>query len=151
MFTLIITIIAIALVAALAIASIYYGGSAFTQGSAKSNASALVAQAQQIAGANDLYANDKSGAFDTSIGDLVSGGYLASQPQIPSDVGGTWAVDSSNNVTDAGVTNQTVCEEINAEATGVSTLTAPPSAQQTSQTFGCYGTASPFTVFYTGA
>ena len=85
MFSLIVTIISIALVAALAVASIYYGGAAFTQGSAKANASALVAEAQQIAGANDLYANDNAGAFSPDVPTLVSGSYLSTAPAPPRD------------------------------------------------------------------
>jgi outer membrane PBP1 activator LpoA protein len=51
MFNLIITIISIALVVAMAAAAVYYGGTAFTQGTAKANAATLVTQAQQINGA----------------------------------------------------------------------------------------------------
>lgn len=84
MFSLIITIISIALVAALAVASVYYGGNAFSQGTAKANASALVAQAQQIAAANTLYANDNSGVLAADTATLKTGGYLASVPE-PND------------------------------------------------------------------
>ena len=44
MFSLIVTIIAIALVAALALATLYYGGSAFNQSSAKAQAAKLLNQ-----------------------------------------------------------------------------------------------------------
>lgn len=99
MFSLIITIISIALVAALAVASVYYGGNAFQQGTAKAQASTLVAQAQQIAAANTLYANDHAGvrADDSvdAVAVLVSEGYLAAAPQANADVVGAaaWQAD----------------------------------------------------------
>jgi hypothetical protein len=46
MFLLIITIIAIALVVALALATLYYGGDAFNKGSAEANASKVINQGQ---------------------------------------------------------------------------------------------------------
>lgn len=46
MFSLIITIISIALVAALALATLYYGGDAFRDGHAAAQASKLKAQAK---------------------------------------------------------------------------------------------------------
>lgn len=78
MFSLIITIIAIALVAALALASIYYGGSAFNKGTAKAQASALVNNAMQISAAKTLATADGVTAADAAA--LVAAGYLASAP-----------------------------------------------------------------------
>lgn len=80
MFSLIITIIAIALVAALAVASIYYGGSAFTQGGAKAEAAALVNNAMQVSAANVLFNADNAGADAANVAELVTEGYLASAP-----------------------------------------------------------------------
>lgn len=100
MFSLIITIISIALVAGLTLATAYYGGSAFQQGSARANASTLVAQAQQITGANTLRANDNGGVFATSVSDLVSGNYLSAIPRPATSVSiDNYAVDASNRVT----------------------------------------------------
>ena len=48
MFNLIISIISIALVAALALASIYYGGEAFNKGTTDADASTIINQGQQI-------------------------------------------------------------------------------------------------------
>ena len=50
MFSLIITIISIALVAALAVATIYYGGDAFNQGTTKAKASTIVMPASSCCG-----------------------------------------------------------------------------------------------------
>lgn len=79
MFSLIITIISIALVAALALATIYYGGSAFNKSAAESNATKLLNQAQQLLAADRLYRVDH-GSAPTSMADLVNGGYLKSVP-----------------------------------------------------------------------
>lgn len=54
MFSLIITVIAIARVAALALATLYYGGPIFNQGAERAQATKIVAQGQQILGALDL-------------------------------------------------------------------------------------------------
>lgn len=161
MFTLIIVIIAVALVAALAVAAIYYGASAWSQGRARAEAAALIAQAQQIAEANELYANDNSGAFSfdgsstpgSGITALVSGGYLAAVPQVPSSVGGSLTLPESSppNVLAVVLTNELVCEAVNADAAGSSTLTSPPTA------FGpghgkvnCGGNAGTYQMFYVG-
>lgn len=123
MFSLIITIISIALVAALAVATIYYGGSAFTQGTAKANASALVSAGQQITGALTLYANDNGGARAdsaelTAAG--VNGAYLSAMPSVK----GTLTIETSS-VQVAGV-EKAVCDAINTSA-GL-TGTAPADA-----------------------
>jgi hypothetical protein len=81
MFQLIVAVISIALVAALAIASIFYGGEAFTKSSEKANVTALVNQAQQISGAYQLFKTD-AGAAPATIAEL-SPSYLASLPTPP--------------------------------------------------------------------
>jgi Tfp pilus assembly protein PilN len=47
-FSLLITIISIALVAALALAALYYGGSAFNKGSAAAQSTQLLNESQQL-------------------------------------------------------------------------------------------------------
>jgi hypothetical protein len=82
MFQLIVAVIAIALVIALTLASIFYGGEAFTRSSLKANVAAMVNQAQQISGAHTLYKTDYSkNAID--IDDLVASKYLAEKPVAP--------------------------------------------------------------------
>lgn len=66
MFSLIITIISIALVAALALATLYFGGDAFERGSSEAQASKLVLQSQQISGALSLYEIDHGSLPNTS-------------------------------------------------------------------------------------
>lgn len=79
MFSLIITVISIALVAALALATLYYGGNAFNEGRARAEASKLHNHAQQLLGAADLFYVQK-GRYPTSEAELVSEGFLDSVP-----------------------------------------------------------------------
>ena len=67
MFQLIVAVISIALIAALAIASIFYGGDAFTKSSEKANVTTLVNQAQQIAGAAALYKTENGVAIAAGV------------------------------------------------------------------------------------
>jgi hypothetical protein len=72
MFQLIVAVISIALVAALALASIFYGGEAFTRGQLKAQVATMVNQAQQISGANTLYKNDNGGNDAKTVAELVT-------------------------------------------------------------------------------
>ena len=114
MFSLIITIISIALVAALAIATIYYGGSAFTQGNAKSSASTLTAQAQQIMGAVTLYRNDGNNTTGLAVADLAPT-YLQSVPAMPAAVVDTdvWSLGAGANSASINVVSLDVCKQVN--------------------------------------
>jgi hypothetical protein len=124
MFSLIITIISIALVAALALATIYYGGTAFNKGSSEARASQLINEGQQINGAAAMnradVANgtitDVNNVFDGSdaLSVLVTAGDLA---QVPAGWTGT-ATDGRATVTAASAA---VCAAVNAKA-GVPTL-----------------------------
>lgn len=80
MFSLIISIIAIALVAALAAASVYYGGSAFNKGTAGADASTFVNNGQQINGAYTLSATDGNDVSTKTVADMVTDGYLSQAP-----------------------------------------------------------------------
>ncbi len=79
MFSLVITIISIALVAVLALATLYYGGSAFTSGGDAAQAAQALNTMQQIQGADTLY-KAATGAGATSIGELVAADYLRAVP-----------------------------------------------------------------------
>lgn len=83
MFSLIITIISIALVAALALATIYYGGSAFTRGGDAARAAQLINEGQQINGAFTLARADVQaggGTVPATLADLVAANYLSQAP-----------------------------------------------------------------------
>jgi hypothetical protein len=114
MFSLIITIISIALVAALALATLYYGGSAFNKGSAGATAARIINEGQQINGAVQLARADAA-AGGVAVGvDLANLGsaYLA---QLPSGWDGASTIASGKAV---GSTAQTadVCNEVNKKA-----------------------------------
>jgi hypothetical protein len=133
MFNLIITVISIALVAALALASIYYGGPALSKGSAKATAATLVNQGQQISGANTMYAQENGGADAAALSDLQTAEYLSSVPTPP--VGTAWAIDTVNDVftVDLGAGDTAaICDAVNSQAG----LASAPSAVGGS-TFGC--------------
>lgn len=117
MFSLIISIISIALVAALAAATVYFGGAAFNKGSAGADASAFINAGQQIAGAFTLAAADGytvpvvADLQDGSLGESSSGAndgdvYLS---QVPTYKGDT-LVEAGNFV--AVVVSDQVCQEI---------------------------------------
>jgi len=99
MFQLIAAVISIALVAVLAIASTYYGGSAFTQAQQKAQITSLINTAEQIAGAYALYTTDW-GLARLNVTTLVTGvsgnTYLASYPATDTAaVTGQWQTTSS--------------------------------------------------------
>ncbi len=112
MFSLIISIIAIALVAALAGASVYYGGNAFSNNGAKADASTLINHGQQVNGAYQLAIANSDSTITTSAGsaDLsqLSPEYLTSIPE--SVDGNAYTVDANGYMT-AEVSDE-VCDEI---------------------------------------
>jgi len=80
MFSLIITVIAIVLIAGLVVASLYFGGTQFTQGTAKANAARYLNEANQISAAAILYQSDHGGTSPTTLADLGDGYYLKDLP-----------------------------------------------------------------------
>jgi type II secretory pathway pseudopilin PulG len=82
MFSLIITLVSIALVAALALATLYYGGSSWLRGNAAA-AATLANQGQQVLAAMTLYYTEHS-AYPADLQDLVNGEYLKTVPVPPS-------------------------------------------------------------------
>lgn len=112
MFSLIVAIIVIVLVVAVAYASVYFGGSAFTDNSAKAQAATYANGAAQIDGAIRMYQNDNNGALPSSISQLVPN-YLAAAPQ------GSWSFQN-NYVVATGV-SYNACLAAN-QAAGISTV-----------------------------
>tara|TARA_B100001245_G_scaffold236697_1_gene230158 strand:- start:8477 stop:8896 length:420 start_codon:yes stop_codon:yes gene_type:complete len=80
MFSLIISIIAIALAAVLLLTSAFYGGDALTQGTAKAQASAAVNEAQQISAAYELYKAENFGVRPGAIADVSGPDSYLKQP-----------------------------------------------------------------------
>lgn len=84
MFSLIVTIVAIALVAALALAVIYYGGDALNIGASRTASAKSLQEGNQIAGALELYRADHgdfpSGTSDEIKQTLLTANYLKAIP-----------------------------------------------------------------------
>lgn len=111
MFSLIITIISIALVAALAVATLYYGGSAWSDGQVNAQAGTLLNQAQQIAGAVEIF-RAQTGQWPTAIGDLTTNGeYLRNLPT-PVATSSAWALSTGATAATLTGINTEVCEKI---------------------------------------
>lgn len=132
MFSLIITIISIALVAALALATLYYGGSAFNRGSAGAEAARLINEGQQVNGAVTIAKADAAagGTTVTTWGGLKTGNYLS---QLPSGL----------KLTDAGTigtvtvgVSALVCAEINSRAGHTDSTTLDAAGEQPG-VYGC--------------
>jgi O-antigen ligase len=103
MFSLIITIISIALVTALALATIYYGGSAFKQGNDAATAARLINEGQQLSGAAAVAsANNQA----TTLEALKANNYMASVPAGWVDGAGQYEV----------TTGAPACAEVNKKA-----------------------------------
>lgn len=80
MFNIIIAIVSIALVAAIAVAAIFYGGDAMKSAGAKGDYARLQNEAQQIAAGTQIYIVENAGAIPEGVQDLVDNGYLKSVP-----------------------------------------------------------------------
>ena len=139
MFSLIISIISIALVAALAAATVYFGGAAFNKGSAGADASAFINAGQQIAGAFTLAAAD--GYTVSSVSELQSGSastgnnvYLSQIPAYKGDTLDTIVTQGTKSYVSTVVSDQ-VCREVNDRAVGKN-VTAP-AALENVELFGC--------------
>lgn len=148
MFALIIAIIAIALTVYLAVSTLFYGGDALSNGSARAIASAFINQGQQINGAHTLYKNDNAGSSLVVTGDaandltqlqlLVTKKYLSSLP-VPQK--GAYSLDA---VTAAESGSVDIAKALVAFGSGanaipdeVCTIIQEQAGTQ-SQTFGCF-------------
>lgn len=115
MFQLIVSVIAIALVAVLAAASIYYGGAAFSNSTAKGNVTALINGGQQISGASALYKVDWTVAPADISALVASSSYLAAAPMPPKFAAGTWSADGANGIAYIALSTASatsVCNEV---------------------------------------
>lgn len=124
MFSLIITIITIALVAALAISSIYYGGDAFNSGSTQAAASTIVNQAQQIAAASDMFRAQNAGRRPANIAALTDEQrFLQSAPILPDgyftgESGGAWTIDATEGRLQLTNVSPEICHDETDDAIG---------------------------------
>jgi hypothetical protein len=142
MFSLIISIIAIALVAALALASIYYGGDAFQEGTVKAEASTIVNQGQQVQGAVTM-AEVNGDVVGTDITVLTTKNYLKEVPKFGAN---SWTVTATEAVlvlgTDAGATE--LCAAVEGVFDGDDTTAGALNAQA----FGCYDNSGTKTAYF---
>lgn len=121
MFSLIITIVSIALVVALVAATMYHGGDTLTQGRVTADAAAFVSGAQQIAGAQVMHLSLEGKAASTVSGgdagtDLVLDKYLASAPVVKAAAGSDWTIDTTAKLVKNTVDSDAVCAQINKSA-----------------------------------
>lgn len=146
MFSLVIAVISVLLVAALALAVIYYGGSAFSDGEASAQASRLINQGQQVLGAAELFKSEK-GRWPDSVAELVSEHYLKSVPTA-SMVSSAWAQDSATWVMPVArvpvfklqqAVAQPVCQNVNFKTRGDNGILKVPVSSAATQ---CYGEAT---------
>lgn len=142
MFSLIITIISIALVAALALGTLYYGGNAFTQGTAKAEAARSLNEGQQLMAAADLFFVNR-GRYPVNIQELVASDYLKQIPQANSGVGNALANATEWEMPEAQVpvftkttTETDVCRSVNQTAYGMDGILMEPRAGLISQCWG---------------
>lgn len=85
MFSLIITVISIALVAVLILATIYYGGGFVKDGTARAQSAKYLQEGTQLVGAIELYKSEHSGALPVGTNEeikaeLVRANYLKQWP-----------------------------------------------------------------------
>jgi type II secretory pathway pseudopilin PulG len=123
MFNLIVTIISIALVAVLAIATIYYGGSAFSKQGSEAETARLLNSAAHLKGAIEMYRTDHAGTPPASLETDLTPHYLKS---LPSGALDAWQISDGfvrtkigDSLVGTGVTQDDVnvarsaCESIN--------------------------------------
>lgn len=155
MFSLIISIVSIALVVVLAAATMYYGGDALSQGRSSAEASAYVSAAQQIGGAAVMHSSTQP-APATTVAELVTSNHLNGVPSVKSRVEGTneWTLSAAGasprmltiNLAGEPAGNQKLCEQINknAGATGMD-ATNGTIAALASLPYACVPGATPTT------
>jgi hypothetical protein len=146
MFSLIITIISIALVAALALATLYFGGDAFNQGSAKAAAATVVNQAQQINGANTLHYLDNQTYGDLAA--LTGDDYLASAPNPGSISASDYSINTTTGVITLDGVKSAVCDAINTQAGLADRPADEAAAAAAAAQFSCFGAAGADGTFY---
>lgn len=125
MFSLIITIVSIALVALLAAATLYFGGDIHSDARKQAAASQAMLAMQQVQGATTLYKAEHT-VLPTSPEDLITAGYLKFLPETNLN-GAPWSFGNGYIVT--MLNDPATCKEINVklelEVTSEMDLTGP--------------------------
>lgn len=116
MFSLLLVLLSLALVAALAVATLFYGGAGFTLGRATASAAGLVSTGSQVAAAFTLYYADRNS--QVSGADLTPTG-LPPAPYLTSALPG-WSATCQGSVCfiqkSLGREGGTTCQQLNAKA-----------------------------------
>ena len=128
MFSLIIAVIAVVLVALLALATVYYGSNALSNGTTSATKTKILNEGGTIQAALQMYETNNQGALPTGTSaqaqqTLVSGGYLSAWPDINYSL--------TTGYVQSTVSNQTACEQIDQQLIGTSTI---PSCTDTTYT-----------------
>jgi hypothetical protein len=145
MFSLIISIISIALVAALAAATVYFGGAAFNKGSAGADASTFINAGQQVAGAFTLASADGHTVttVDKLTGDATETGGEVYLAQVPSYKGTEFVLDATDkSYVTVNVTSDQICEEINKRANGLDGTGKVIASASVTGLYGCVATGT---------
>lgn len=132
MFSMIITIMAIFLVAALALATIFYGSQYYKDGQARAAAAKAIQQGNQITGAVELFKTDK-GALPTGTNDeikakLVADNYLTSWPSAGWELRNDYAVRTD--------LDETTCLSVN-KSLGIDTIPSCTDVNYEKKSFCC--------------
>ncbi len=132
MFSLIMTVIAVALVAALALATLYYGGEFITDGSARAQMTKILQEGNQVVGALELFKAD-NGGFPTGTSDeikakLVDQKYLKQMPS------GEW--EFRNDFAVRTDLDESACLQINKKV-GINVVPACSDSAYTGRTVCC--------------
>jgi len=127
MFSLIITIVSIALVVALIAATMYYGADTLTRGQAAANAAAIISGGEQVLAAMTAF-QAQTGRYPNNLEELITSNYLRSFPELasagfdlissahaaPVDGVGDWLYDHETpHLAYVGTLDMDTCAEVN--------------------------------------
>ncbi len=110
MFSIITVVISIALVAALALATFYFGGASFLQGKPEADAARYINEGQQVSAAIRLYQAENQGELPSDLRNDLVGRYLKDMPEF----GSNWSITSDAIV--KSVDNSETCATVNKRA-----------------------------------
>lgn len=132
MFSLLMSILGIAIIAVITLATLYYGGDAMTKGKISARATAIINAGEQIMAANELFYLD-NGRRPESLEALESNKYLSGIPKLsydsgsfdlishahaaPEDGAGDWLYDRTvPHLAYIGEISMEICAEVNKQS-----------------------------------
>lgn len=145
MYSLIITIVAIALVAVLALVSIYYGGNSMIKGKKEVDVAAVTNQGQQLSGAFNLYKVDRTARPD-SLESLIAESYLQSVPYFEQSVWREYATGTAVVLLPTALTKES-CQLFNLRHLGMNGIPSNP-IDSTKVMRQCYGAGPKYHVLW---